>query len=85
MREANGEYYGAIEAARKSGISLRQLYHWVDHLHVVQPTLEHCGLREFRRFTKRDLETLTAVRELMEAGYTLKAAAERARNQTESS
>lgn len=68
--------YGSVQTAKQAGISIRQLYHWVDGLHIVHPRLERCGLRQFRRFTSKDLETLAEVRVLLVRGYTLRAAAE---------
>lgn len=72
----NGHYFGTIEAARKVGISTRQLYHWVDQLHVVTPKIKPFGIRNFRRFSLDDLEKLSRIKSLLEKGYTLRAAAE---------
>ena len=66
--------YGSCAAAKEVGISLRQLYYWVNTLRVVQPQTRPCGCRTFRRFTAADLERLTKVRRLVERGYMLKAA-----------
>lgn len=66
--------YGSIAAAKEVGISLRQLYYWVDVLQVVRPQLRACGTRQFRRFTTADLSRLKAVCKLVERGYTLRAA-----------
>ena len=67
--------YGSIETAREVGISLRQLYHWVDDLHVVEPQIVQHGLRQFRRFSPHDVKVLKQMRDLVEWGYTLQAAA----------
>ena len=72
----NGADYGTIEAAKKVGISIRQLYHWVDQLHVVTPQIKRYGIRSFRRFTIQDLGKLSEIKHLLEKGYTLRAAAE---------
>lgn len=71
------ELYGSIEAARQAGISLRQLYHWVDTLGVVRPKLWSHGIREFRRFSRQDVEKLKNVRFLVDNGYTLQSAVQR--------
>ena len=83
MKAFDGRLYGSIEAARIAGISLRQLYHWVDSLHVVNPKVRRYGLRQFRRFTAKDLEIFIEVRTLLERGYTLRAAAKMAKNHQE--
>jgi len=66
--------YGSIEAARETGLSLRQLYYWVDVLHVVQPRMRQSGMRAFRRFTAEDLRVLREMRTLVQRGYTVQAA-----------
>ena len=71
---SDGELYGTIQAAKKVGISIRQLYHWVDILHAVNPRVQRYGLRTFRRFTTKDLGTLVEIKVLLERGYTLRAA-----------
>lgn len=75
MKDAENGLYGSIAAAREVGISLRQLYHWVDALQVVFPQIGMHGMRKFRRFTQEDLEKLRQVRRWVEGGYTLQAAA----------
>lgn len=60
--------------AKAIGISLRQLYHWVDVLQVVRPKIQSHGKRQFRHFTPHDVKALQAIRQLLDAGYTLRAA-----------
>ena len=67
-------HYGSSTVAKTLGISLRQLYYWVDVLHVVSPQLRPFGHRRFRRFTVNDLQRLKAVQRLLKQGYTLQAA-----------
>ena len=74
MREQDGPFCGSIAAAKEVGISLRQLYHWVDVLKVVEPKIEPFGIRQFRRFTAKDIKKLKGVKELLDWGYSLPAA-----------
>ena len=74
MSMHDGRLYGSCAAAKEAGISLRQLYYWVNRLKVVQPQTRPCGGRTFRQFTSADLERLTRVRRLVERGYMLQAA-----------
>jgi DNA-binding transcriptional MerR regulator len=78
----NSHLYGTVAVAKRVGISLRQLYHWVDDLHVVEPRIMPHGKREFRRFTESDIFRLQAMQRLVEVGYTLKAAAASAKDNT---
>ena len=75
MKSNNGYLYGSIEIAKEVGISLRQLYHWVDAFGVVAPKRIRYGTREFRRFTGEDLKVLRKMKEIVDWGYTLTAAA----------
>jgi DNA-binding transcriptional MerR regulator len=71
---------GSSAAAKAAGISLRQLYHWVDALRVVEPQIQQCGMRRYRRFTAADLTLLKEVHDLVRRGYTLQAAVRLARH-----
>ena len=75
---------GSTEIAQKAGISLRQLYHWVDALHVARPFLQIHGSRSFRRFSVQDLVKLKRMKELVTGGYTPHAAAELVTKQDDS-
>jgi DNA-binding transcriptional MerR regulator len=75
MTRGDAELYGSIAVAKAVGVSLRQLYYWVDVLRVVHPQVRQHGTRTFRRFTSADLTRLQSLKCLVERGYTLKAAA----------
>lgn len=66
--------YGSIAVAKAVGISLRQLYYWVEALDAVQPQIRQYGTRSFRRFSSRDLQQLKMVQHLIGQGYTHRAA-----------
>lgn len=68
---------GATEAATRVGITLRQLYYW-ERLGVVEPRRETFGDRKFRRYTERDIQVLRQVKQLVDEGYVLSRAAEKA-------
>lgn len=74
MRRHNKRPYGSIAVAHKVGISLRQLYYWVDTLQVVRPRLRRHGTRKFHRFTSQDLKKLKEMKQRVKRGYTLQAA-----------
>jgi DNA-binding transcriptional MerR regulator len=75
MSVSDESLFGSIAAAKAAGISLRQLYYWVDVLRVVAPQERQHGIRTFRRFTEADLKLLKDMRDLVKRGYTLQAAA----------
>ena len=78
MPVTDTQWYGSSAAAREIGISLRQLYYWVDVLGIVRPRIQQCGIRRFRRFTAAELGVLRSVKESVAQGYTLQAAVRRA-------
>ena len=77
MPVTDTQWYGSSAAAREIGISLRQLYYWVNVLGIVRPRIQQCGIRRFRRFTAAELSVLRGVKESVAQGYTLQAAVRR--------
>ena len=78
MATAHKPLYGSVDTALELGISLRQLYYWVEVLHAVHPEHHRHGRRMFRRFTPHDVAKLRAIKQLIEEGYTLRTAIQRA-------
>ncbi len=74
MATKNRPFYGSVGAALDVGISLRQLYYWVEVLHAVRPQNHRHGKRIFRRFTPDDVTQLRAIKMFVEEGYTLRTA-----------
>ena len=70
----DGRLYGSSAAAREAGISLRQLYYWVNVLRAVAPQAHAHGGRMFRRFTVVDVQRLRRMQRLIARGYALRAA-----------
>lgn len=67
--------FGSFYAAKEVGISLRQLYHWVDVLKVVDPERQEHGKRSYRLFDFEDIELLKEMKRLVHDGYMPRAAA----------
>ena len=65
---------GTIATTRAVGISVRQLYYWVQRCRVVHPRLQRHGRRTFQYFSASDVRKLKTVKRLLERGYTLRAA-----------
>jgi DNA-binding transcriptional MerR regulator len=71
----NGIQYGSAATAKQLGISLRQLYYWINVFKIVEPVRIQHGKKEYWRFTTQDVNTLRQMRDLIEFGYMVKAAA----------
>ena len=66
---------GIVAVAKEVGISLRQLYYWIRVIRIVRPRSRAYGTRRFLRFTRAERATLKTVKQLLDRGYTLRAAA----------
>jgi MerR family transcriptional regulator, global nitrogen regulator len=65
------------EITKRLDISVRQLYYW-ELKGAVQPHLVTLGSREFKRYSKEDVEVLKCVKNCLDEGYTLSKAMEKA-------
>lgn len=74
-------WYSSGEVARIVGLSFRQLHYW-SIIGIAEPRLELHGLRSFCRYSTKDLELFQNIKRLMEEGYTLRAAARKAKEET---
>lgn len=68
---------GTIEAARRIGISLERMYYW-EKKGILKPSFKKFGIREFRRYSRVDIQRAILVRDLVDKEhYTLKGAIEK--------
>ena len=68
--------YGTIEAARRIGISLERMYYW-ERKGILNPIFKKSGIREFRRYSMKDIQEAILIRNLIDnENYTLKGALE---------
>lgn len=68
------------EAARLTKVSIKQIRHWAECNYISEPERVICGKRSFRQFSVQDLKVIASIKELMDEGYTLRAAAMKAAN-----
>lgn len=68
--------YSVSLAAHTVGVSQRQLYYW-EFIGIVKPAYIPFGSYSYRRYTQKDIARLIKVKHLLDAGYTLKAAAQK--------
>ncbi len=68
--------YSVSLAAHTVGVSQRQLYYW-EFIGIVKPAYIPFGSYSYRCYTQRDIARLIKVKHLLDAGYTLKAAAQK--------
>ncbi len=77
MANKNDGRFGTIEVARRVGISVERLYYW-ERIGIVNPEMESFGIRQFRRYSREDIERAKRAKEMVDIeGYTLQAAKKR--------
>jgi len=65
---------GTIEAAKRIGISLERMYYW-EKKGILEPSFKKFGIREFRRYSRVDIQRAILVKDLVDTEhYTLKGA-----------
>ncbi|MBI4395315.1 MAG: MerR family transcriptional regulator [Candidatus Omnitrophica bacterium] len=74
-------FFSISYAAKTVGVSPKQLYYW-EYLGIIKPQYEQFGSYSYRRYSQEDVELLTKVRDLLNKGYTLRAAAQKAKEVT---
>ncbi|OGW79427.1 MAG: hypothetical protein A3G33_03565 [Omnitrophica bacterium RIFCSPLOWO2_12_FULL_44_17] len=77
-------YYSISSTAKLVGVSSRQLYYW-EQLGIVKPIYEQFGSYEYRRFSQSDINVLLRIKQLLNEGYTLCAAALKVKGSKEDS
>ena len=60
------------------GVSARQLYYW-ESIGIVKPNYERFGFYSYRRYSQKDVDFLITIKLLLNDGYTLRTAVEKAR------
>lgn len=68
--------YSVSSVVKTVGVSARQLYYW-EQVGIITPTYEQFGTYEYRRYSQQDLDKLMKIKQLLDEGYTLKAASQR--------
>ena len=78
MKETKHKTYSIGEAARICGVTQKQIRHWEEKNHIPKAQRVICGERSYRQFTETDFNLIHKIREYLDEGYTLFAAAKKA-------
>ena len=70
------------DTAKLVGISQKQIRNWEEKEYIAKPERVVSGNRAYRRFTPSQVETMQLIKEYLDAGFTLKAAAQKATGAT---
>jgi len=72
--------YSIGDASRITGVSQKKLRSW-EGKSIPEPERIVCGDRAYRRYTKEQIDLITRIKEYQDAGFTLSAAAQKAREE----
>jgi DNA-binding transcriptional MerR regulator len=67
------------EASRLTGASIKQIRNWADIGIIEPPDRVQCGERAYRQYSQADLKSIKSIKAYLDEGYTLQAAARKAR------
>ena len=72
--------YSIGDASRMTGVSQKKLRSWEGKC-IPEPERIICGDRAYRRYTSEQIDLITRIKEYQDAGFTLSAAAQKAREE----
>ena len=78
MTTSTMNYYGLSEAARLCGVKPKQLLYWEEKNYIPAPDRIELGEVAHRQFSDKDLRLIRAIKGLLDEGFTLPTAAEKA-------
>ncbi len=73
----NTMWLSSSDVTNQLKISLRQLYYW-ELKGIIKPRSITMGSREFKRYSNRDFQVLSQIKDFLDEGYTLNSAVRRA-------
>lgn len=72
------ETFSIGDTAKMTGASQKQIRNWEAKYYISTADRLVCGERSFRRYNIEQVETIRLIKENLDAGFTLKAAVEKA-------
>ena len=79
MNKTQQQTYSIGEAARLCGVTEKQIRHWEEKNHIPTAQRVICGERSYRQYSEKDLDLIRKIKEYLDEGYTLSAAAGKAK------
>ena len=69
------------ETSKRTQISVKRLRYWQERGYIPAPELTKCGERSYRYYTQEHINFLKLLKENLDEGFTVKAAAEKTKNE----
>ena len=77
----NKPVFSIGEAARITGVTVKQLRHWENREYIPELTRVLSGERSYRKFYSHDLQIISQIKAYIDEGYTVKTAAGKVRKE----
>jgi transposase len=78
MRKYQAQTYSIGKVAEMTGATKKQIRNWEANGHIPKADRVQYGDRAYRRFSLKQMELISKIKELRDEGYTLPAAAKKA-------
>ena len=78
---SNKPVFSIGEAARISGVTVKQLRHWENRDYIPAPSRVVCGERSYRQYHSRDLQLINQIKSYLDEGYTIQTAAQKTKDE----
>jgi len=78
MIDYSSKNYSIGDTASQSGVTVKQIRNWEEKGYIAKATRIICGERAYRYFSESDLRNIREIKEYVDQGFTLQAAARKA-------
>ena len=82
MTNDSKQTFSIGDAAKMTGASQKMIRNWEEKKYIPEAERVVSGNRAYRRFTQEQVETMRLIKEYLDAGFTLKAAVQKAAGTT---
>jgi len=82
MSKESNKTFSIGDTARLTGATQKQIRNWEEKKYIPEAERVVSGVRAYRRFSMDEVETMRLIKEYIDAGFTLKAAAQKATGAT---
>jgi DNA-binding transcriptional MerR regulator len=79
MKNTEQTIYSIGQAAKFCGVTEKQIRHWEEKGHISKLDRILCGERSYRQYRDKDIELIGRIKKYLDEGFTLSAAAKKAR------
>jgi DNA-binding transcriptional MerR regulator len=67
------------DTSEMTGVSQKRIRHWESRGYIPEAARSVCGERAYRRFTQQQVDAIKKIKEYLDQGYSLPAAANKAK------